>query len=390
MRKKARILIVDDEPNIRKILQAALERAGYRPVATESAEEALRLLGAEPFDLVITDVLMPGMSGMEFLHEVKKKMPSLPVLMMTAFGTIPQAVEAIRAGAADYITKPFDLQQVKKAVAYWLKQAQEVPAPADSARPESSVVAVSPKMVEVMNLVRKIADTTVNVLITGESGTGKEVIAKEIHRLSRRRQKPFVAVSCAAIPETLLESELFGHEKGAFTGADHARPGRFELADGGTLFLDEIGEVPPSIQVKLLRVIQEREVERLGATSCVKVDVRLISATNKDLGEAVARGEFRQDLYYRLQVLHIELPPLRERPEDIKPLVLHFLSRYAPPNESQMRDISEEALALLLKYSWPGNVRELENVVERAVVLAPREQEVLTPDLFPSSLVKAA
>ncbi|MEM4407416.1 MAG: sigma-54 dependent transcriptional regulator [Candidatus Caldarchaeum sp.] len=391
MKKKARILIIDDEPNIRKILQAALERVGYRVVATESAENALRLLSTESFDLIITDVLMPGMGGMEFLWEVKARMPHIPVLMVTAFGTIPQAVEAIRAGAVNYITKPFDLQQVKKEVAYWLKHTpNRAVASSKPTTGDRFVVAESPRMVEVMGLVRKIADTTVNVLITGESGTGKEVIAKEIHRLSRRRDKPFIPVSCAAIPETLLESELFGHEKGAFTGADHARPGRFELADGGTLFLDEIGEVPLSIQVKLLRVLQEREVERLGATSSVKVDVRLIAATNKDLSEAVARGEFRQDLYYRLQVLHIELPPLRERPEDIKPLILHFLSLYAPPNGSAMKNVSEDALAILLRYPWPGNVRELENVVERAVVLSPKEQEVLTPDLLPPHLQRAA
>ncbi|MCH8274456.1 MAG: sigma-54-dependent Fis family transcriptional regulator [Armatimonadetes bacterium] len=392
MNPKARILIADDEPNICKILQAAFERAGYQAVTAESAEEALKRLAAEPFDLLLTDVLMPGKSGIDLLKEVKERQPEMPVLVMTAFGTIPQAVEAIRAGAADYITKPFDLEQVKKAAAFWLRcnKAVAEKAAAGSEDDLAGLIGDSPRMQDVFALVRKIADSRATVLITGESGTGKEVVARAIHRCGGRASKPFIAVSCAALPETLLESELFGHEKGAFTGADRSRPGRFELADGGTLFLDEIGEVPPSIQVKLLRVLQERELDRLGGTAPVKVDVRLIAATNRDLAEAMGKGEFRKDLFYRLQVLQVDLPPLRERREDIMPLALHFLERYGPPNASALKELAAETAESMRNYSWPGNVRELENVIERAVVLAPREQSSLTPDLLPPSLQTAA
>lgn len=389
---KYKILIVDDENNIRKILVAAFERAGWMAVAEENAENALSKLEEDSYHLILTDVLMPGMNGMEFLNAVKQKHLEIPVIVMTAYGTIPQAVEAMRMGAADYITKPFDLEQLKKTIAFWLR-AQNIKTPP---RPRAertcleNIVAVSQQMKSVLDFVQRVADSRATVLITGESGTGKEVIARAIHRCSARANAPFVAVSCAAIPETLLESELFGHEKGAFTGADHARPGRFEMADGGTLFLDEIGEVPPLIQVKLLRVLQGREFERLGGRNPIRVDVRLISATNRDLQEAVEERTFRQDLYFRLQVLQIEIPPLRERRDDIAPLALHFLSKYAPENGSSMRELDPDTLRCLLNYPWPGNVRELENVIERAVVLAPKNIERLTPEFLPIGVRQVA
>ncbi|HWP30226.1 MAG TPA: sigma-54 dependent transcriptional regulator [Fimbriimonadales bacterium] len=389
---KSKILIVDDENNIRKILVAAFERAGWTAVAEENAEAALSKLEEGSYHLILTDVLMPGMNGMEFLNAVKQKHPEIPVIVMTAYGTIPQAVEAMRAGAADYITKPFDLEQLKKTIAFWLRtQNKRTPTrPREEKTCLENIVAVSQPMKNVLDFVQRVADSRATVLITGESGTGKEVIARAIHRCSARANAPFVAVSCAAIPETLLESELFGHEKGAFTGADHARPGRFEMADGGTLFLDEIGEVPPLIQVKLLRVLQEREFERLGGRNPIRVDVRLISATNRDLQEAVEERTFRQDLYFRLQVLQIEIPPLRERRDDIAPLALHFLNKYAPENGSSMRELDPEALRCFLDYPWPGNVRELENVIERAVVLAPKNIERLTPEFLPMGIRQVA
>ncbi|KAA0225383.1 sigma-54-dependent Fis family transcriptional regulator [Fimbriimonadia bacterium ATM] len=393
MKEKPRILVVDDEPNIRRILQAALERSGYVVTTAESGEHALELLANTDYTLVISDVLMPGITGVELLKRIKSKKPDVPVLIVTAFGTIPQAVEAIRAGAADYITKPFDLDAMRKHVAYWISQTKKPKSatkPANTPSGLDDIIGESPAMQEVFDLVRRIADSTATVLITGESGTGKERIARAIHKCSTRSDKPFVAVSCAALPETLLESELFGHEKGAFTGADTPKPGRFELADGGTLFLDEIGEVPLSIQVKLLRVLQEREVDRLGGTAPKSVDVRLITATNRDLEAAVSEGVFRQDLLYRLQVLHIELPPLRERTEDVEPLALLFLRKYASANGKPLTAIAPDALDLLKAYRWPGNVRELENVVERAVVLAGPGETRVTADLLPKGIHRAA
>ncbi|MFN8140604.1 MAG: sigma-54 dependent transcriptional regulator [Fimbriimonadales bacterium] len=392
MKSKGKILIVDDEPNIRRILQAAFERSGYVTRTAETGEEAIDKLTAEGADLVLTDVMMPGMTGVELLKRIKQTLPEVPVLVMTAYGTIPQAVEAIKAGAGDYIPKPFDLEHIRKAAAYWIRTPSKprVENKLETNEAMGAFISASPKMQEVAEFMKQIATARATVLITGESGTGKEQVAKAIHRLSDRASGPFVAVSCAALPETLLESELFGHEKGAFTGADNAKPGRFELADGGTLLLDEVGEIPPLIQVKLLRVLQEREFERLGGTTPVKTDVRLIAATNRDLPDAVEAGTFRQDLLFRLQVLTIELPPLREREEDIEPLALHFLKKYSLQEGKQIQSVTDSALSILKSHSWPGNVRELENVIERAVVLAGASQIELLPDLLPPALRKAA
>lgn len=393
MKSKGKILVVDDEPNIRRILQAAFERSGYAASAAESAEEALARLAVDSFDLMITDVMMPGITGVELMEQARSRWPEMPVLIMTAYGTIPQAVEAIKCGASDYITKPFDLEHVKKAAAFWVKQPSKRKPSATSSIPKDALegfIAQSPKMIEIAHFMRQIANSRATVLITGESGTGKEQVAKAIHRLSDRAAGPFVAISCAALPETLLESELFGHAKGAFTGADTARSGRFEHADGGTLLLDEIGDVPPSIQVKLLRVLQEREFERLGSNTPVKVDVRLIAATNRYLPEAVETGQFRQDLLFRLQVLSIELPPLRERIEDIEPLALHFIAKYGEVERKGLKGMTKDAAERLRSHRWPGNVRELENVIERAVVLAGKDCTELTTDLLPPEIRMAA
>ncbi len=393
MRRKRHILVVDDEQNIRKILKAAFERANYRVTAAEDGAAALKAIqNDETIDLVLTDVLMPGMTGVELLAQIRERRDDLPVLIMTAYGTIPQAVEAIRAGASDYITKPFDLDNLKRIVAQFTPKRfkRDAKPCATGERATTHLIAESPKMKEVLRLVQQVADSRATVLITGESGTGKEVVAKTIHELSSRAENPFVAVSCAALPETLLESELFGYERGAFTGADTSRRGRFEVADTGTLFLDEIGEIPVSIQVKLLRVLQERQIERLGSSVPIDVDVRLIAATNRDLQKAVQEGIFREDLLYRLQVLHIELPPLRERAEDILPLTRHFIAKFAQENGASLEDVDRDVERALQRYHWPGNVRELENVMERAVVLAPKEKSVLTLELLPPSLQTAA
>jgi len=392
VKQQKTLLIVDDEPNIRRILQVAFEKQGLSVHVAEDARCAAAILEEVDIDAVLTDVTMPGTSGYELLRAIRAEKPGMPVVIMTAFGTIPQAIQAIRDGAFEYITKPFDLEHLKKVVQAAL-ESEKTPARSKSTKKGSGAVdflAVSEPMQEVLETVRQVADSKATVLVTGESGTGKEVVAKLIHELSPRAAKPFVAVSCAALPETLLESELFGFEKGAFTGAAGAKPGRFEVADHGTLFLDEVGEIPMSIQVKLLRVLQEREFERLGATKPTRVDVRLITATNRSLQEAVDEGIFRMDLMYRLQVVEICIPPLRERREDILPLAEHFLVRLARENDRQLSSISEEAQNRLLAYSWPGNVRELENTIERAVVLSSREETVLTASSLPRTLTRAA
>jgi DNA-binding NtrC family response regulator len=391
MSKSKRILVVDDEPNIRRILQAAFDKAGWDVELADSAETALKKMATVP-DLVITDVTMPGMSGYELQNELKQLHPHLPVIIMTAFGTIPQAIQSIRNGAYEFVTKPFDLDTVKKIAERAIEERTQPPKKsASKSRPRSTTfVAESPAMKELLSTIERVADSRATVLITGESGTGKEVVAKLIHELSPRATQPFVAISCAALPETLLESELFGYEKGAFTGAQGEKPGRFEMADSGTLFLDEIGEISLPVQVKLLRVLQEREFERLGARTPTRVDVRLVTATNRNLHHAVDEGTFRLDLLYRLQVMEIQLPPLRERPEDVLPLAQLFLERCCVENDRKLCQISKDSESLLLAYAWPGNVRELENMMERAVVLASKDEEELTPSHLPISLRRAA
>lgn len=393
MKEKASVLIVDDEPNIRRILQMAFEKAGYQASFCEDVPSALASLKEAQPDCVITDVTMPGRSGYELLREIKAAWPDLPVVIMTAFGTIPQAVQAIRDGAFEYMTKPFDLDALKKVVAAAISQeaAQSAPKRATKAKsPGKSYIAESPAMKEIFETAAQVADSKATVLITGESGAGKEVVARSLHEFSSRSSKPYVAVSCAALPETLLESELFGYEKGAFTGAQGSKLGRFELAHQGTLFLDEIGEIPMATQVKLLRVLQEREFERLGASKPTKVDTRLVTATNRDLREAVEEGIFRLDLLYRLQVVELHIPALRDRLEDIEPLARHFLAKYCAENDRPLLAMSALTLELLQRYSWPGNVRELENTIERGVVLAPASEAEFIPRLLPPQIKAAA
>ncbi len=389
-----RILIVDDEPNLRRILQAAFEKSGVQAATAEDGEQALRKLESETFACVLTDVTMPGISGYELQRHIRSQWPDLPVVIMTAFGTIPQAVQSIRDGAYEFVTKPFDLDVIRKVVLSAIDQPltanRQPPTAKKALKHDRSFIAESSAMKEVLAMIDQVADARATVLITGESGTGKEVVARMLHERSSRSRHSFVPVSCAALPESLLESELFGYEKGAFTGATHSKPGRFESADHGTLFLDEIGEVPLSIQVKLLRVLQERELERLGSTKATKVDVRLVAATNRDLQLAVDEGGFRLDLLYRLKVVDLELPALRNREEDILPLAHHFLIRYATENMREIKDIPSDTQRALLTYAWPGNVRELENTIERAVVLAGKHETDLTPKMLPSSIRLAA
>ena len=395
MSKHSKILIVDDELNIRRILQMAFEKIGHEVLVAEDAHNALQLLSQHNFDLVITDVTMPGMNGYELQKIVHENQPDVPVIIMTAYGTIPQAVAAIRNGAFEYVTKPFDLDQLKRIVASALDRDSASPSKKTSKSPKVSLsgdpfLAISPAMKSVLETVRQIADSKATIMIGGESGVGKEVVSQAIHALSSRAKKPFVAVSCAALPDTLLESELFGYEKGAFTGANGSKIGRFEAANEGTLFLDEIGEIPHLVQVKLLRVLQEREIERLGSTKPTKIDVRLITATHRDLRAAVDSGTFRLDLLYRLQVVEIFIPPLRERIEDIVPLAELFMAKYAAENDREPLAIGKLATASLHAYSWPGNVRELENTIERAMVLAPSSATELEVKLLPERIQKAA
>jgi DNA-binding NtrC family response regulator len=395
MKNKQRILVVDDEPNIRRILQVAFEKAGYIASVAEDADQAMHMFSTEAFDCVVTDVTMPGRTGYELLREIKAKAPDVPVVIITAFGTIPQAVQSIRDGAYEYVTKPFDLEVLKKIVAASLsedKPRANIPGPRSKSRLPGAAKFVihSDAMKQVYETAAQVADSRATVLITGESGVGKEVVAKFIHENSPRNDTNFVAVSCAALPESLLESELFGYEKGAFTGANGSKIGRFELADKGTLFLDEIGEIPMATQVKLLRVLQEREFEKLGSNKPTKVDVRLITATNRDLREAVDEGLFRLDLLYRLQVVELRIPPLRERADDIIPLAKHFLAKYGHENGRKIQDVDPNASAILESYPWPGNVRELENTMERAIVLCGREDTVLTAKLLPPAMQRAA
>jgi two-component system response regulator AtoC len=371
-----RVLVVDDERKMRRLLQMLLESLGLESVAADSGEEALALAQAEHFDLVMTDLRLPAMSGLDLLRALREGDAAVPVIVLTAYGSVQSAVEAMKLGAFDYVLKPFDVeaveQIVRNALALQLVQTENryLRERLERAEGADDVVAIAPAMRAVFDLVRQVAATPTTVLITGETGTGKEVVAQMIHAASPRQARLFVPVNCAAIPADLLESELFGHVRGAFTGAQATREGKFEVADGGTLFLDEIGDMPFALQAKLLRVLQDSMVERVGSNKRIRVDVRVISSTNHDLEEAVTAGRFRQDLYYRLNVFHIAVPPLRARREDIVPLAEFFLARYAREFGRGRLHLGPDVATLLEPYPWPGNVREVQNVMERAAVLS--------------------
>jgi len=374
---KPTILIVEDEARMRRLLELSLGEEGYATLAAENAEAGLKLLGREPVDLLLTDLKLPGMSGLELLEAARRARAELPVIVMTAYGSVESAVGAMKAGASDYVLKPFSLDEIKLVVRRALdvrrlrEENRDLREALGKRYDVSGIVAQSAKMQEVLGLVERVAQTNSTVLLCGESGVGKDLVARAIHQRSRRARGPYVKINSTAIPENLLESELFGYEKGAFTGAASSKPGKFELADGGTLFLDEIGDVPPPVQVKLLRVLQEREFERLGGTKTVKVDVRLVAATNRDLRAALEEGTFREDLYYRLNVVPINIPPLRDHKEDIPALAALFLRKFAESSDKTILEISPAAMERLMLFHWPGNVRELENVMERAVALSP-------------------
>jgi two-component system response regulator AtoC len=379
----ARVLVVDDEKNITTVIQAMLQKAGFDPLVFNDSGEAVEALEtpetaeAGEIQAIITDLYMPGPSGMEILKHCQKFHPEIPVVIITAYGTVEAAVSALKQGAFDFITKPFDqtelLNVVNKAVSTYqerLKEPKEMVREQISSPAISSIIGASPQMQEIFKIIQKIAPSPSTVLISGESGTGKELVAFEIHRNSDRVDKPFIKINCAAIPSTLIESELFGHEKGAFTGAVSSKPGRFELSHTGTLFLDEVAEMPLEMQVKLLRVLQEQEFERVGGVTSIKVDVRIITATNKDLETEVRAGRFREDLFYRLNVVPITLPALRDRKEDIDLLVKYFITQFNEKLKKQITSVAPEALNILRNYSWPGNIRQLENSLERMILMA--------------------
>jgi nitrogen regulation protein NR(I) len=384
------VLIVDDELNIRRVLAAMMNREGYDVSTAADGEQALAVLQGTPVHVVVTDLVMPKLGGMELLRRVTSEFPDVPVIVITAHGTVDSAVQALKAGAFDYITKPFEQAELAKVIAKATRaheiERQNAHPVAEGDRPP--FVGGSSAMRQIHEIVAKVADSPTTVLITGESGTGKELIARELHRNSSRRDKPLIKVNCAAIPKDLVESELFGYEKGAFTGAVGSKPGRFELADGGTLFLDEIGEIPVEMQVKLLRALQESEFERVGGIKTLRVDVRLIAATNRDLEELIRDGRFREDLYYRLNVVPIALPPLRDRREDIPTLVHAFLEKYNRRLGKRVERVEDEAMQLLLQWPWPGNIRELENLMERSVLFA--DEPVIRAHALPDALRERA
>ena len=382
------ILVVDDEPNYLIVISELLKEGNYEVLTAPSGEDGLKIVEETDLDLVLTDMRMPGMGGLEFLKATKKHNKDLPVIMITAFGEVEKAVVAMKAGAYNYLSKPFNneelLMNIRKAIEHYslLRENVRLRGEAKVRYGFASIVGKNARMQEIYQLIEKVAPTTASVLITGESGTGKELVARAIHINSPREKAPFISVNCAALPETLLESELFGHERGAFTGATALRKGRFELADTGTLFLDEIGDIPLSLQAKLLRVLQERNFERVGGVKPISVDVRIITATNRDLKDEVDKGNFREDLYYRFNVLHIHLPPLRERADDIPMLAEHFIKKFAKLlNKPDLR-ISGDALRYLTGLPWEGNVRELENTIERAGILCSGDV-IQTEDVHP-------
>ena len=383
---KPRILVVDDEPSMRDMLRIVLRRDGFEVLIADSGRQALEMLKREPVDLLLSDIRMPDVNGVDVLRGAKEINRDIVAIMMTAFASTDTAVEAMRLGAVDYFTKPFSMDELRLKVRRHLEASRLIQENVllkralNTSHAFSNIVGRSEPMLAVFRMIETIAKTNSTVLITGESGTGKDLGARAIHYNSLRREHPFVALNCGGVPETLLESELFGHMRGAFTGADQNKKGLIEVAERGTIFLDEIGEMTASMQVKLLRVLQDRRFRRLGATDEVQADIRVIAATNQDLQKMVSEGRFREDLFYRINVIPVHLPPLRERPEDIALLADHFLAKYAALMEKPVRGISHEARELLAAYHWPGNVRELENAIERAVAL---EQ---TPVVLPESL----
>jgi two-component system NtrC family response regulator len=387
MNMKPKILVIDDDNSLRRVLEYNLQEEGYDVQAASSGEEGLYLFGQFQPNLVITDMKMSGMDGLMVLNSIKERSPETLVIIITAFGTVDVAVEAMKAGAYDYITKPFNRDAlkltVKKALQFngLTEENKRLKSELTDKADFRTIIGSSHEMEKVFAVIRKVADTEAAVIITGESGTGKELVARSIHANSSRRNAPFIAINCAAIPRDLLESELFGHIKGAFTGAVKDKTGKFQLAEGGTLFLDEVGELPVELQPKLLRALQEKEVMPVGGTREQKLDVRVVSATNLDVDKAVAEGTFREDLYYRLAVIPIHLPPLRERKKDIPLLIKYFCTK----NKSEKVTIAKDALEALIKYPWPGNVRELENTVERMLIM--RESEVICLDDLPEKLL---
>ena len=371
----ARIAVIDDQALMRESIAETLRSSDYKVEAFGSGEAALEAISGQDFDLVITDLKMPGMSGMEVLARLSDLAAGVPVVVITANGTVESAVDAMKKGAFDYIVKPFDPDElemvVKRGAAHrqLVRENELLRSRVESDEPAGVMVGADSGLAQVSALIDRVAATDATVMVSGESGTGKEVIARRIHALSRRRERPFICVNCAALNAGLLESELFGHEKGAFTGADKMRRGRFELADGGTILLDEVSEIDPGLQSKLLRVLQEREYERVGSSVTRKMDVRIIATTNRDLAKAVARGDFREDLYYRLNVFPITAPPLRERRQDVAGLARYFLRVLTRQSGREAPEMSEETIKLLARYDWPGNVRELKNVMERAFIM---------------------
>jgi two-component system NtrC family response regulator len=386
------VLVVDDEKNYLLVLEALLAGAGYEVITAEGGEEALEIIRRNDLDLVITDMKMPRLSGIELLEQIKQVYTDLPVIMMTAYGTVEKAVEAMKKGAFDYILKPFKNEELLLTVAkaldlrHLLTENRRLRQDLEQRYRFENIIGNSKAMQNIFAMVEKVAQTRATVLLSGESGTGKELIARAIHYRSARSQGPFISVNCGALTETLLESELFGHEKGAFTHALAMRKGRFELAEGGTLFLDEVAEMSPALQVKFLRVLQEMEFERVGGTKTIRVDVRVVAASNRDLKAEVEAGNFREDLFYRLNVVHLHLPPLRQRTEDIPLLVTYFIQKYAEANQKGTIQLEPGVMKILVSYPWPGNVRELENVIERAVILC--SQNTITVNDLPPEITE--
>ncbi|MBK5257928.1 MAG: sigma-54-dependent Fis family transcriptional regulator [Vicinamibacteria bacterium] len=388
MSPKARIVVIDDEVNAATALETLLKEDGYEVASAHDAHSGLALIEQNDADVVLTDLRMPGMDGLQLLTKLKQARPQTMVILMTAYGTVKNAVRAMKNGAEDYLSKPLDVEELEVVVERaiekkrLIEETRQLRERVAEKYKFENMLGESPAMLHAFKTIRQVAPSSASVLLLGESGTGKELFAQALHQAGPRRTRPFVKVACAALPETLLESELFGHEKGAFTGATNSRAGRFETADGGTLFLDEIGDISPTVQVKLLRFLEEREFERVGGNRTFKVDVRIVCATHRDLPKMIADGAFREDLFYRLNVIEIRIPPIRERLSDVPLLAHHFLREFAKRNGKEVRDLSDDAMALLLSQPWPGNVRQLENVIERAVVLA--EEAVLTPTHFPT------